>query len=430
MPQKIRNERRDFLKVAAAGTAAASMGPFFNTRAWAAKPIKIGHVNTFSGPLAALGEQGKWGLMVAVNRINAAGGINGRMIEVLDRDDAFKPAQAVREGEKLILKDEVDVITGVASSGICVQLAPLVERFETLFMLGTGCETTSLTGDTVTSCPKHVFRPYNTTRSQAIAMAPWAIANGIKTATALYMDMAWGQSVQKDFAEEFERLGGTWVEPVGAPTSTADYLPFVTRLSQEVDGVLWGMSGGPAIKSMLAAADIGLTKKVKLFGPASASDVNTIDQQGQSAVGGFYLHRYPPVKTLDGSPFDDDPNHAFRNEFMKLSNGVLPSGFAQAQFTGMNVIADAMRGVNFEDKKQDTPRMIAWLEGGDTPHGPGRIFERGRDYPQGEIYLRGSDHQGFVNFYMATVEPDLSYKIIGDVVPLETTLYPSKFDAC
>ena len=183
MSQKIRKERRDFLKIAAAGTAAASVGPFFNTRAWAAKPIKIGHVNTFSGPLAALGEQGKWGLMVAVNRINAAGGINGRMIEVLDRDDAFKPAQAVREGEKLILKDEVDVITGVSSSGICVQLAPLVERFDTLFVLGTGCETTSLTGDAVKACPKHVFRPYNTTRSQAIAMAPWAIANGIKTAS-------------------------------------------------------------------------------------------------------------------------------------------------------------------------------------------------------------------------------------------------------
>jgi ABC-type branched-subunit amino acid transport system substrate-binding protein len=430
MPQRNRSERRKFLKATAAGAVAASVGPFFVTRSWAATPIKIGHVNTFSGPLAALGEQGKWGLTVAVNRINKAGGINGRMLEVLDRDDAFKPAQAVREAEKLILKDGVDVITGVSSSGICVQVAPLVERFETMFVLGTGCETTTLTGDTAEKCPKFVFRPYNSTRSQAIAMAPWAIANGVKSATSLYMDMAWGQSVQADFRDEFVRLGGKWMEPVGAPVATADYLPFVTRLSQEVDGVLWGMSGGPAIKSMLAAADVGLTKKVKLFGPASASDVNTIDQQGQSAVGGFFLHRYPPVKDLAGSPFDDPDNHSFRNEFLALSNGVLPSGFAQAQFTGMNVIADAMRAVKFEDKKQDTPRMIEWLEGGDTEFGPGRMFERGANYPQGDIFLRGTDHQGFVNFYMATVEDDLSFKIVGDIVPLKSTLYESKFDAC
>ena len=73
-----RNSRRDFLKLAAMGAVTASTGPFFLREAWAMAPIKIGHVNTFSGPLAALGEQGRWGLTVAVNRINNAGGINGQ----------------------------------------------------------------------------------------------------------------------------------------------------------------------------------------------------------------------------------------------------------------------------------------------------------------------------------------------------------------
>jgi hypothetical protein len=49
------NTRRDFIKLAAAGAVTAGVGPFYNRKAWAAAPIKVGHVNTFSGPLASLG---------------------------------------------------------------------------------------------------------------------------------------------------------------------------------------------------------------------------------------------------------------------------------------------------------------------------------------------------------------------------------------
>ncbi len=428
MPGK--NSRRDFLKLAAAGAATVGTGPFFLRKAWGAAPIKIGHVNTFSGPLAALGEQGRWGLTVAVNRINKAGGINGRNIQIIERDDAFKPAQAVREAEKLILKERIDALTGTSSSGICVQLAPLTKRYKTLYVLGTGCETTNLTGGKVAACPQYVFRPYNTTKSQAIAMAPWAIKNGIKIATALYMDFAWGQSVAFDFRDEFKRLGGEWIDPVPVPLKTADYISYVNRLSRDADAIVMGMSGGAAIKSMLALGDTGMTKKSKILGPASVCDVNTITQQGKSAVGGFYLHRYSPVNALEGSPFDNAPNHAFRSEFMKLSKGVLPSGFAQAQFTGMNVIKSAMQAVTYQNKREDTSRMVKWLEGGSTPMGPGRLFSQGGDFPQGDIYLRSTDHQGFVDFYMTTVDENLHFKIIGDKVPMKTTLYDSKFSSC
>ena len=429
---KTRN-RREFVKMsaaAAAATAAAVTAPAVLRKAWAATPIRIGHLNTFSGGGASLGEQGRWGLMAAVNRINKAGGIHGRKIEVIERDDAFKPAQAVREAEKLILQNKVDVITGVSSSGICVQLAPLMERYKTLFILGTGCETTNLTGGKAKKCPKYVFRPYNSTKCQAIAMAPWAIANGIKSATGYYLDFAWGQSVAFDFRDEFVRLGGKWIEPVGAPLSTTDHLPYVSRVNQDADALVMGVFASHAIKSIVAAYDIGLTKKMKILGPASICDTNTIDQQGKSAIGGFYLHRYPAVPDLNGTPFDDEANHSFRREITAQSKGILPSGFSQAQFTGMNVIKQAMTAVKYQDKGEDTAKMIAWLEGGDTPMGPGRIFKQGPDIPQGDVYVRASDHQGFTNFFMTTVNDKLEFEIVGDRVEMETTVYPAKFDHC
>ncbi|MCZ6453911.1 MAG: ABC transporter substrate-binding protein [Alphaproteobacteria bacterium] len=428
-------DRREFVQLSAAtavATAAIISSPAVIRKAWAATPIRVGHLNTFSGAGASLGEQGGWGLKAAVDRINKAGGINGRMIEVIQRDDTFKPATAVREAEKMILQDKIDVLTGVSSSGICVQLAPLMERHQTLFVLGTGCETTNLTGGKVEKCPKHVFRPYNSTKSQAIAMAPWAIANGIKSATALYLDFAWGQSVAFDFADEFKRLGGKWIEPVAAPLSTTDYLPYVSRINQDADALLFGVFGGHAIKSLLAAHDAGVTKNMKFFGPASVSDTNTVEQQGKSAIGGFYLHRYPAVVELKGTPFDDAANHKFRAEVLAQSKGVLPSGFTQAQFTGMNLIKQALTAVKFEDKKADTPRMIEWLEGsgGTTEFGPGRMLKQGDDFPQGDVYLRSTDHQGFTNHYMATVDDNLGFRIVGDRVDMKTTLYPSKFDSC
>lgn len=428
-------DRREFVQLGAATAVAAAAiisAPSVIRKAWAATPIKIGFLNSFSGPAASVGEQGRWGLTVALNRINKAGGINGRMIEVIERDTTFKPAPAVREAEKLILKNEVDVITGVSSSGVCVQLAPLLERHKTVLVLGTGCETTNLTGGKAEKCPKYVFRPYNSTRSQAISMAPWAIANGIKSATALYLDFAWGQSIAFDFADEFQKLGGKWIEPVAAPLNTTDYLPYVSRINQDADALMMGVFGPHAIKSLLAAESIGITKKMKIIGPASLSDTNVVEQQGTSAVGGFYLHRYPAVADLKGTVFDDAANHKFRAEVLALSKGVLPSGFTQAQFTGMNLIKQAMTAVKFEDKKADTPRMIAWLEGegGTTEFGPGRMLKQGDDFPQGDVYLRATDHQGFVNFYMATVDDNLAFQIVGDRVDMKTTLYPSKFDSC
>ena len=96
----------------------------------------------------------------------------------------------------------------------------------------------------------------------------------------------------------------------------------------------------------------------------------------------------------------------------------------------MNVIKRAMGAVKYQSKKEDTVRMIQWLEGGDTPMGRGRLFSQGGDFPQGDIYLRGSDHQGFVDFYMTTVDENLHFRIIGDKVPMKTTLYDPKFSSC
>lgn len=421
MPRHDRHEgrisRRTILKGAAAAGVGLAAGPWVLRKAWAQQPIVIGHLNTFTGDLASLGQYGRWGLQTALNL--AGGKINNRPVKVIEADDAFKTDQATREAERLILRHNVDVITGVSSSAICVKLSPVVDRFKTLFILGTGCETTTLTGDG-SPCPRFTFRPYNSTKSQAIAMAPWGLKNVGKRWFGMYMDFAWGQSVAFDFRKELERLGGVWVGHIGTPIGTQDYVPHLSRVPSDVEGIMLGYSGGDAIRIILALNETGLGKKMKLVGPASTVDVNTIPQQGRAAVGTFSLHRYPAVKKLEGSPFDDPFNRRFRAEFAKFSGGELPAGFSQAQFTGFNIIKTAFEAVNYQTK-EDSERVVRWLEN----DGKDRTFPKSNENPQGDLLLRAADHQGFVNFYMATVNDRLEFGVVGDVVPMKSTLYPA-----
>lgn len=410
--------RRTLLKGTAAGVTAAAIGPWFLRRAHAAGTIKIGHINSFTGIAAGIGQSGRWGLQVALKRIEKEGGINGMKVEVKEADSAFDSSKAATEAEKMILKHNVDVITGISGSHECVKIAPMMAQHKTLFILGTGCETPALTADP--NCNRYVFRPYNSTRSQAIAMAQWALKHVGKKWFGIYSDFAWGQSVFHTFKDELERRGGQAVGSVAPPLKTNDFQPYLTRIETGADGLVMALVGADAVRILQQMASMGITKKMRIVGPASLVDITTLPAQKESAIGTYTLHRYPSLSSLKGTPFDDEINRRFFEEFRAVSGGALPSGYSQAQHTGINLIKQAFTAVNWKNK-DDNPKVIEWIEDG----GKGRVFKRSHDFPQGDFFLRAEDHQGFTDHYMVTVNDKIQYEIIGDVVPWKDTLYPS-----
>src|SRR5438270_2212308 len=107
-----------------------------------AKPYKIGTMQPLSGAAAIIGKTALVGVQIAVDRINKAGGINGRPVELIIADYESKPDVGRRKAEKLVVEDKVDVGEGGYLSNVCLACIPVVEEQEAVLMIGGRLDTT------------------------------------------------------------------------------------------------------------------------------------------------------------------------------------------------------------------------------------------------------------------------------------------------
>src|SRR6185437_16575362 len=124
--------RRRVLRWSAAGSAVGLGAALWPTSAWrpalgADKPYKIGTLQSLTGNAAAGGKTALVGVQMAVDRINKAGGINGRQIELIVADDESKPDIGRRAVEKMAVEDEIDAHVGGFLSNICLACMPVWE---------------------------------------------------------------------------------------------------------------------------------------------------------------------------------------------------------------------------------------------------------------------------------------------------------------
>ena len=164
--------RRTFLGLSA--TAAGALGATMLLPApWReafgqAKPYKIGVLQPLSGVGAAGGKTALVGTQMAAERINKAGGINGRPVELVIADYESKPDVGRRKAEKFVVEDKVDVAEGGYLSNVCLACMPVFEEHKTVWMIGVCLDTTI----TTTKCSRYVFRPFDYAPGQAVAFAP------------------------------------------------------------------------------------------------------------------------------------------------------------------------------------------------------------------------------------------------------------------
>ncbi|MGE5248433.1 MAG: ABC transporter substrate-binding protein, partial [Verrucomicrobiota bacterium] len=138
--------RREFLKLTGAGTVAAAAAGTIGGRlafpkgVWAATPsvkgpIKIGYQTILSGTLAGYGEFHKMGVLMAVDEINASGGIAGQKVQVEVRDSTTKPDEAIKNARYFVDSWGADFLGGIDSSGQALAMAPVMPQLDRVLMV-------------------------------------------------------------------------------------------------------------------------------------------------------------------------------------------------------------------------------------------------------------------------------------------------------
>jgi branched-chain amino acid transport system substrate-binding protein len=216
--------RRTLLGVAVAAALGAALP------AVAAEPIKIGLVTALSGQSARAGEAITRGLTVAIDELNAAGGVLGRKFELVRRDDEATPAKGVTAARELVYKEKVAVLFGGLDTPVSLAIVPIMNQAKVPFM-GPWAAGTPITKNGAN--PNFVFRVSAVDEIVDKAMLQYAQRNfGTKKPGLILINNPWGASNEKGLKAAMSAKG---VAPAGVEkfeNNDIDVVPQLTRLKE------------------------------------------------------------------------------------------------------------------------------------------------------------------------------------------------------
>jgi branched-chain amino acid transport system substrate-binding protein len=255
--------RRTLIKTAAAAGILQVSAPFI-LRANAADTVKIGLCNPLTGTYAAVGKNELAGCKLAIEQINAKGGITGKQAELLVEDSTSGDAgTAVQKTRKLIERDGINFLLGNVNSALSLAQAQ-VSNEKGVVHIVPGGHTDAITGAT---CHWNVFRVCNTTQMEANAVAGQLINNVGKKWYYITPDYAFGHTLQAGLEKACTKLGG---EKVGAdltPLGTTDFSSYLIKAqSANPDIIIFLVQGDDMINALKQAVQFGLDKKLHLAG--------------------------------------------------------------------------------------------------------------------------------------------------------------------
>ena len=274
------------------------------------KVVKIGDLGSKVGVFEGYGKYQTMGIQLAVEEINAKGGVLGHRIEVISEDDDTKPAPAIRKAEKLILQDGVKLLIGAVSSCSTLAMMDVTKKHKTIHWNSVSCAEFMRT----TKFHKYYFSNQPDSRQQANGLAKYILDKMGKKTYIFYTDYAMGQSDARQFKTALEKLGGEVVGVAGAPLDTKDFSPWFGAINQSNPDVLFlAFAGTDSLRLMTQLHSFGMTKKYKLAGIDCFLLQQDLQAIAEPMEGFVQLNHF--------SAYNPDPNmQAFNQKFKKKFN--------------------------------------------------------------------------------------------------------------
>ena len=275
--------------------------------AQAPKVVKIGDIGSKVGVFEGYGKYQSMMIQMAVEELNAKGGVLGHKIEVVVEDDETKPAPAVRKTEKLILQDDVKLVVGAVSSGATMAIMDVTKKHKTIHWNAVSCAEFMRT----TKFHKYYFSNQPDSRMQATGLAKYIVDKMGKKVYIFYTDYAMGQSDGRQFKTGLEKLGGEVVGVAGAPLDTKDFSPWFGDINKSGADVLFlAFAGTDTLRLMTQLHSFGMTKKYKIAGIDCFLLQQDLPAIAEAMEGVVQLNHF--------SPYNPDPAmQAFNAKFKK-----------------------------------------------------------------------------------------------------------------
>ena len=340
----------------------------------AKSPIKVGVLLPTTGVFAVLGKDQTAALKMGFEDFGNT--VAGRPIKLIAADTGSKPNSGLAAVKRLILRDRVDVVVGIISSGVAGAVRDFVHKAKVpLIVSNAGNDL--LTGK---QCSPWILRTSFSNSQINRPMGPWLAAQGSKKVYLVAFDYAAGHQMMDAFRGGFEAAGGSIVGESYPPLGeTKDFGPYLAKAkASNPDAVYVFFAGGPAIKFVKEWAAFGLKDQIQLTGAGWLTSALYVKKEGAAAEGLVTILNYYPA-------IDNPENRTFQSKF-RAKYGRDGSEFGVAAYDSAHMIVDALRATGgYTDDKAALVTAMHHVQF-NGPRGPFRIDPKTNNVIQ-NIYI-------------------------------------------
>ncbi|MBX2855425.1 MAG: ABC transporter substrate-binding protein [Rhodobacteraceae bacterium] len=390
--------RRGALSVLGAGAAATTApGVFGYAQAQSSEPIKIGFQVHRTGIGAAYGRWYDRTTTAAVAKINDAGGINGRPIEIVAEDDGTDPKRGAEVIEKFATRHNCDIAFGTLFSHVVYGSSPRAGELKLpYFVVSEGHHVAS------GALNRYTLQPGITdVKSQVQAMAPYVADNLGKKVTMIFPDFAFGHDHRDFFSAAIEAQGGEVVAKIAIPPTETSFTKYFPKIPASTEVVYHVMVGPAVLTFVKEMGEFFGPSAPQIFGFIDSLEAVDITSPGlQFLEGSYFWEGFPRYAQPNQTEFDK----AYRTAVGVDDNGASVSDSADVStyahmfgcWETLYIIKAGMEASGYQGPA-DRAKLIEAVEAmSDMPES--------HEHPQGLKKFNGKTHQTFGLQYISKVE--------------------------
>jgi len=345
--------------------------------------VRLGVISPASGNYADLGAAERRGITMAVEEINAKGGVLGKKVRLIVEDTETDPAAGARKAKKLIERDKVHFMLGAVSSSVAIAVSEVAQRANVIYF-NTNTNSDECTGK---YCHRCNFRVGPNNHMLVFAVAPYIAKNIGKKWYFITHDYTWGRSGTKVFREILKKEGGQDLGEALIPMGTRDFSSYMIKiknLKPKPDIIMSSIGGVDRSAMFEQIMEFGMDKEFKFgFSLMDYGDVYAVGPE--KAMGVFAIEWYHKIDAPGVKEFVEK----YKKRWPKGGFPVPENNTYQGYIGARTILRAAERAGSLE-----TNKVIKALEG----H---TIVDNMKNSP---TYIRPWDHQFIQEVYIARMK--------------------------